>query len=255
MTLEEVNARIATLEQKIAEKKAMDARYNRPASTFDYIIAGDRSGLDRIAQQKMAEELNRQNKVIENEARQDEYVKNRNIALTKYQYAEQALDAANKSGDNIEIAKAERDLELAKEDFNYWNNKTDNKLEITPKQPEQTNTPTTTPTLSRSPILTPTNEEPKMNLESQIEQYKAITGGKNSKQYSAILDEIKSNPNYGQNKELQAQYERINKLYKNRLVWEADEAFMNNWDGKQPYDTKKFKLVFKNGKPSLARNK
>jgi hypothetical protein len=242
MTLEEVNARIATLEQKIAEKKAMDARYNRPASTFDYIISGDRSGLDRIAQQMMAEELNRQNKAIENVARQDEYVKNRNKAATTYKYAEQALDAANKSGDNVEIAKAERDLELAEEDFNYWNNKTDNKLDITPKQPEQTTKPTN-------------DNEPKMNLESQIEQYKAITGGKNSNEYSAILDEIKSNPNYGQSKELQAQYERINKLYKNRLVWEADEAFMKNWDGKQPYDTKKFKLVFKNGKPSLERNK
>ena len=241
MTLDEVNARIATLEQKIAEKKAMDARYNRPASTFDYIIAGDRSGLDRIAQQQMAEELNRQNKAIENIARQDEYVKNRNKAATTYQYAEQALDAANKSGDNVEIAKAERDLKLAKEDFNYWNNKTDNKLEITPKQP--------------TPTPTPTNEEPKMNLDSYMEQLKAITGGKNSKEYSAILDEIKSNPNYGQSKELQAQYERINKLYKNRLVWEADDAFMKNWDGKQPYDTKKFKLVFKNGKPSLERNK
>ena len=241
MTLDEVNARIATLEQKIAEKKAMDARYNRPASTFDYIISGDRSGLDRIAQQQMAEELNRQNKAIENIARQDEYVKYRNKAATTYQYAEQALDAANKSGDLNNIAKAERDLKLAEEDFNYWNNKTDDKLEITPKQP--------------TPTSTPTNEEPKMNLDSYMEQLKAITGGKNSKEYSAILDEIKSNPNYGQSKELQAQYERINKLYKNRLVWEADDAFMKNWDGKQPYDTKKFKLVFKNGIPSLERNK
>ena len=242
MTLDEVNAQIATLEQKIAEKKAMNARYNRPASTFDYIISGDRSGLDRIAQQMMAEELNKQNKAIENIARQDEYVKNRNKAATTYKYAEQALDAANNKGDDIEIAKAERDLELAKEDFNYWNNKTDNKLDITPKQSEQTTPPTN-------------DNEPKMNLASYIEQLNAITGGENSKKYSAILDEIKSNPNYGQSKELQAQYERINKLYKNRLVWEADEAFMNNWDGKQPYDTKKFKLVFKNGKPSLARNK
>lgn len=239
MTLDEVNARIATLEQKIAEKKAMDARYNRPASTFDYIISGDRSGLDRIAQQQMAEELNRQNKVIENAARQDEYVKNRNKAATTYQYAEQALDVANKSGDNVEIAKAERDLELAKEDFNYWNNKTDNKLEITPKQP--------------TPSSTPTNEEPKMNLASYVEQLNAITGGKNAKQYSAILDEIKSNPNYGQSKELQAQYERINKLYKNRLVWEADEAFMKNWDGKQSYNKKKFRVEFKNGKAKLVR--
>lgn len=239
MTLDEVNARIATLEQKIAEKKAMDARYNRPASTFDYIISGDRTGLDRIAQQQMAEELNRQNKVIENAARQDEYVKNRNKAAATYQYAEEALNTANKSGDLNSIAKAERDLELAKEDFDYWNNKTDNKLGITPKQP--------------TPSPTPTTEEPKMNLDSQIEQLKAITGGKNSKEYSAILDEIKSNPNYGQNKELQEQYERINKLYKNRLVWEADEAFMKNWDGKQTYDTKKFKVVYKNGVPKLDR--
>lgn len=214
MTLDEVNARIATLEQKIAEKKAMGARYNQPASTFDYIISGDRTGLDRIAQQRMAEELNRQNKVIENEARQDEYVKNRNKAAATYQYAEEALDAANKSGDLNSIAKAQRDLKLAEEDFNYWNNKTDNKLEITPKQP----TPQPTPT-----------EEPKMNLDSQIEHYKSITGGKNSKEYSAILDEIKSNPNYGQNKELQSQYERINKLYKNRLKDEAVQAYIKNW--------------------------
>lgn len=241
MTLDEVNARIATLEQKIAEKKAMDARYNRPASTFDYIISGDRSGLDRIAQQMMAEELNRQNKAIENVARQDEYVKNRNKAATTYKYAEQALDAANKSRDSNTIAKAERDLELAEEDFNYWNNKTDNKLEITPKQ--------TTPT------PTPTNDnEPKMNLESQIEQYKAITGGKNSKEYSAILDEIKSNPNYGQSKELQAQYERINKLYKNRLIWEGEQFYINNYKPGDPikegYEVEAYGL---DGKPSKIR--
>lgn len=240
MTLDEVNARIATLEQKIAEKKAMDARYNRPASTFDYIISGDRSGLDRIAQQQMAEELNIQNKVIENAARQDEYVKNRNKAATTYQYAEQALDVANKSGDNVEIAKAERDLEIAKEDFNYWNNKTDNKLEITPKQPEQTNTPT--------------NEEPKMNLASQIEHYKAITGGKNSKEYSDILKEIESNPNYGQSKELKAQYERINILYNNRLKWEAEQTYIKNWKPGDPikegYEVESYGL---DGKPSKIR--
>ena len=242
MTLDEVNARIATLEQKIAEKKAMGARYNQPASTFDYIISGDRTGLDRIAQQRMTEELNRQNKVIENAARQDEYVKNRNKAAATYQYAEEALDTANKSGDLNSIAKAQRDLKLAEEDFNYWNNKTDNKLEITPKQPAPTPTPT---------------EEPIINMDSYLEQLKAITGNKNSKEYSAILDEIKSNPNYGQNKELQAQYERINKLYKNRLVWEADYAYMKNWkpgdELKDGYEYSKFDE--RTGQPISIRKK
>lgn len=65
--LSEIDAEIARLKQRIAEKRAEENAYNRPASVYDYIIGGDRSGLDRIAQQKMAEkqnDLNRANALI-----------------------------------------------------------------------------------------------------------------------------------------------------------------------------------------------
>lgn len=111
MTLDEVNARIAALEQKIAEKKAMDARYNRPASTFDYIISGDRSGLDRIAQQKMTEtqgDLNRANALILSKAN-DSKQKEANLFNIKKQVStllseKNVLEAQGKPTNQIDSA-------------------------------------------------------------------------------------------------------------------------------------------------------
>lgn len=101
--LSEIDAEIARLKQRIAEKRASDRFYNKPASKFDYIISGDRSGLDRIAQQKMAEEQNKlqrdlTEKLSKNQkSEQEQYKRNEiankyQLALTDFELAQQQVD-------------------------------------------------------------------------------------------------------------------------------------------------------------------
>lgn len=56
MTLDEINARIAQLEQRIAEKKAYQRMYkpSKATATWDYVAEGDRSGLDNIHNEQTA---------------------------------------------------------------------------------------------------------------------------------------------------------------------------------------------------------
>lgn len=90
--LSEIDAEIARLKQRIAEKRAVENAYNRPASVYDYIIGGDRSGLDRIAQQKMTEELATINRIGQDESKLDTVRKElNNLIITK-----ETLDAQGK---------------------------------------------------------------------------------------------------------------------------------------------------------------
>ena len=127
MTLEEINARIAQLEQNIAEKKAYQRMYRpgKATATWDYVAEGDRSGLDNIhneetayhnmlrqqeqqnrmlkAQQEFTAEqnrLSRQNALdLAREQKEDQqrYVNNEvankyQLALTDYELAQQQVD-------------------------------------------------------------------------------------------------------------------------------------------------------------------
>ena len=90
--LSEIDAEIARLKQRIAEKRAVENAYNKPASVYDYIIGGDRSGLDRIAQQKMTEELATINRIGQDESKLDTVRKElNNLIITK-----ETLDAQGK---------------------------------------------------------------------------------------------------------------------------------------------------------------
>lgn len=101
--LHELDAQIEALKQKIAEKKASDILYNKPASTFDYIIAGDRSGLDRIAQQKFNEE-------------QSKLQRDLTEKLANKQNSEQEQYKRNEIANKYELANT--DYELALQTFN-----------------------------------------------------------------------------------------------------------------------------------------
>lgn len=101
--LSEIDAEIARLKQRIAEKRAEENAYNRPASVYDYIIGGDRSGLDRIAQQKMAEEQSRLQRDLteklskDQKSEQEQYKRNEiankyQLALTDFELAQQQVD-------------------------------------------------------------------------------------------------------------------------------------------------------------------
>lgn len=101
--LSEIDAEIARLKQRIAEKRAEENAYNRPASVYDYIIGGDRSGLDRIAQQKMTEEQSRLQRDLTEK-------------LSKDQKSEQEQYKRNEIANKYELANT--DYELALQTFN-----------------------------------------------------------------------------------------------------------------------------------------
>lgn len=151
MTLDEINEQIAKLMQEKAEDQAL-AHYVAPraSSRFDYIMNGDRSGLDKfdaseqayatmLAKQRMANDeaykqrlfnelskeadrlnalkIARQNKSIETDAKKDEYIRGRNKAVAILNYAQQALE---QDRNNIQLQK---EAQIAKEDFDFYDRK------------------------------------------------------------------------------------------------------------------------------------
>ena len=144
-----IDDRIAELKQRIAEKRAYQ-RMHKYASTWDYVAEGDRSGFDRMDAEEAAyhnmlahqaqqlnvlkaqqdftareNELNRinvqeiakQNKANEIEAKKDEYIRGRNKAASVLNYYQQAL---SQDPNNIRL---QNDVQVAKEDFDYYDRK------------------------------------------------------------------------------------------------------------------------------------
>lgn len=263
MTLDEVNKRIAYLEQKIAEKKAMDARYNRPASTFDYIISGDRSGLDRIAQQNMTEELAKKQQINTALDKMDELMKLRNKAVINVNYAEQALKSAKDKGVQTDIDAAERDLQLAKEDLAYYNNRTGytksptkgSSPEDKSKEGQETQAPSSSETTVETESQETPSKEPPVKLEVTIEDLNAITSKNSLSEMEEALKKAISHPMRGQDEKLEAAINNLNKLIANKKDWLADEEFMKNWKDGQPFNKNKFRRVISKGVWTLERKK
>jgi hypothetical protein len=136
----ELDTQIAELKQKIAQKKAaaLQSKYDRMndpdyrVARYDYIVSGDRSGLDRIseaerayknmlANQAHAKELAEAQRLDSQLYQMDEYMKNRSIAATKAQYAEHELAEANRNKDSAAIALAKQNKDIAYAELAYWN--------------------------------------------------------------------------------------------------------------------------------------
>lgn len=168
MTLDEINEQIAKLMQEKAEDQAL-AHYVAPraSSRLDYIVNGDRSGLDKfdaseqayatmLAKQRMADDeayrqrmfnelskeadrlnavkIAKQNKDSELEAKKDEYIRGRNKAASILNYSQQAL---SQDPNNIQLQK---EAKLAKEDFDFYDRKLGGKgYDNIPVQTEQSN--------------------------------------------------------------------------------------------------------------------
>lgn len=144
-----IDDRIAELEQHIAEKRAYQRLYpsHKYASTWDYVAEGDRSGFDKMDAEEAAyrnmlaqqaqqlnvlkaqqefnareNELNRQNALAiagQNKATNDRYneiklKQSQATAYNAYVYAKQAKDIADKEGNMMKIALANKNLSDAK---------------------------------------------------------------------------------------------------------------------------------------------
>lgn len=138
--MKELDTQIADLKQKIAQKKAasLQSKYDRMndpdyrLARYDYIVSGDRSGLDRIseaerayknmlANQAHALKLAKEQRLDSQLYQMDEYMKNRSIAATKAKYAEQELALANRNKDSAAIALAKTNKAIADAELAYWN--------------------------------------------------------------------------------------------------------------------------------------
>lgn len=214
--LSEIDAEIARLKQRIAEKRASDRLYNKPASKFDYIISGDRSGLDRIAQQKMTEAIADKQRINTALDKMDELMKLRNKAVINVNYAEQVLKDAENKGDQTAIEAAKRDLQLAKEDLAYYNNRTGYNE---------------TPTKESSPEPKQSSEvqDTPVNLKVDLERYKAFKKGNKAELYD-ILKEIEDNPNFNQSPELRAEYQRIKSIKSDEQLAAEKAARKAKWE-------------------------
>lgn len=258
MDIAAIKARIAELEQRKAERNAM--RGYRDVSYLDYMVNNDRSGFDRIdaseqayrnmiEQQKFHDDqrqatqlFNEQQREIDRELsrelaekqqttaaldKMDELMKLRNKAVINVNYAEQALKYAKDKGIKADIDAAERDLQLAKEDLAYYNNRTGYK---------ETPAPATTETT----VVTEPSE-PQVSLDSKIETYKSITKLETNALRDKVLNEMKSDPNFGQSKELQAQYERIKKITTSEEYKELVNKWRNEYEGLTPAKQREWK--------------
>lgn len=145
MDIGAIKARIAELEQRKAERNAM--RGYRDLSYLDYIAQGDRSGFDRIeadevayrnmlkqqAQQERmlglqqdftarenelnrinAQEIAQQNKATNDRYNEIKLKQSQATAYNAYIYAKQAKDMADKEGNMMKIALADKNLNDAK---------------------------------------------------------------------------------------------------------------------------------------------
>ncbi len=138
--MKELDTQIAELKQKIAQKKAssLQSKYDRMndpdyrLARYDYIVSGDRSGLDRIseaerayknmlANQAYAKELAEEQRKESQLYQMDDNMKSRANAAIKAQYADSEYKRALNSGDTDAINLATQNRDLANAELAYWN--------------------------------------------------------------------------------------------------------------------------------------
>lgn len=138
--MQELDTQIAELKQKIAQKKAaaLQSKYDRMndpdyrVARYDYIVSGDRTGLDRISEAerayknmlsnqahalKLAEAQRKESQLYQ----MDDNMKSRANAAIKAQYADSEYKKALNSGDTDAINLATQNRDLANAELAYWN--------------------------------------------------------------------------------------------------------------------------------------
>lgn len=229
------NEELALLNQQIEDVKSQIAA-NKVKSVpvpktnigwASYINSGDDKLLSRyqnaenawnlmMKQAEHASELADKNRASTDADRQMEYMKNRTNAKAKLDYAQAVYTDAVNKGNKLEIAKALSDLESAKNDYNWWSNKLNIEEDVKTNKVEST-------AASEPEGVKPEGNEPASDLKVYLEDLKAITSFKDLSGKNAKLTEIKNNPAYGSSPELQAEYNRLNKI-KDKATIAAESA-------------------------------
>lgn len=260
-TIEELDAKIATVKQQIADRNAMIVPQPKTRVGWaSYIIDNDRGLLDKYAdaerawyqmklqqeqqdklqkeQQKFAKELAREQRNQQDLIQMDENMKARANAAVKYNYALQNLDRANKSGIKADIDKAQLELALSRHELDYYNKRTgytEPKLETINKEEPNSET-----------------REDKASVPVKLEESKSKKSFKTEQDKKDHLANLKSMDPDGQNKEVQAEINRIKGITSteasNALLAKANEEYAKT--GK--YDKNIFKVKYSNNKATLV---
>lgn len=142
--MDQLNAEIAELEKKVAEQRAsrsrqlsdMKADPRWEIASLQFILNGDRSGMDVISQSVQAKEQMRQNEALqkamkqyEQDAKTEEWTMNYNKALHLYDAKRKLIDPAdpnsvaefNRTADEVNFFGNK----LGKEPVKYWGEKID----------------------------------------------------------------------------------------------------------------------------------
>jgi hypothetical protein len=271
--MDNLDERIAELEQRIAEKKAYQRMYapHKYASTWDYVAEGDRSGLDRMdaseaayhnmlrqqdqqnamlkAQQDFnakqnelnrqnAKEIAEQNRIIGANDKIDELTRLRGKALVNLQYAEAAYKQAEARGNIADIETANRDIQLAKEDLAYYNKRLGTNVSETKSESKQIED----------------NKVP-VKLEVTVEDLNSINSNNTLEEMETALEQAESHPLRGQDKQLESVINKLKSLIENKKAYIADEQFIKNWKDGQPFDKNKFRRLISKGVWILERKK
>lgn len=240
-SLQEIDADIAQVKAEIALRDKYIQGFNQPQTKVgwgSYIVNNDRGLLDQyqnrenqwknaIEQQLFQAEQNRLsresaekiagvNKAIAEEEKMDDYMRQRNRAITTLNYAKQRLDATPKEN-KAEYEAAARDVALAQHDVNYYNKKVGYKEPEAPVNDEQ-ETP-----------KTDSRDESK-SVPVKITDSKAIKRFKTKAERKAHADKLAAMDPEGQSKEIQEEINRINGLdtdedkAERKKAWEAGKT-------------------------------
>lgn len=239
----DIEARIQQLKAQIAEKEAYQKKlhesYSNPykkhsyANTWDYVVEGNRAGYDKedaeaAAYQKLlmeqaqadklqkeqmlnAQELARQNKATEDRYNEIKLKQSQATAYNSYVYAKQQKDMADKEGNMMKIALANKNLNDAKAGLQM--------LGINPDDYE-----------TKEPV---TNQPTSIDAGTRLSNIKGKKSFNTKQEKADYIESIKQDPMYGQDEgNLEAEVQRLEAIKTKEEIdaykKEAQESFDRN---------------------------
>lgn len=202
----------------------------------------EQNRLQRESTEKIAE-LNRGQTAEEHKAQN---IMNYQNALSTMQYAQQALDNARPG--STEYFQAQRDLAYAKSKAEYYQGLIPEQLWYKETVPVITDAAEAEAALKQFGTPAPLK---KWQIEDLNNEWKALnerSGGKYDDATAARMNEIADL--------LNDESLRVKTASKGKTINQInaeDQATMANWQPGMPYDTKRFKIKYVKGKPSLVR--
>lgn len=228
--MKELDTQIAELKQKIAQKKAaaLQSKYDRMndpdyrVARYDYIVSGDRSGLDRIseaerayknmlANQAHAKELAEAQRKEAYNYEMDEFIKNRANAENAFTYAVQELRKAKASNNVLDIALATKNYNDAKANLEYWDKRTGKQSVITDLFKDLEQEEQKAESKSVEPVK---NDNPLggFNVDTFVKDLEAIEDFETNADKAKKLKQIEAIKDWKQNTALVEQWNRLNKI-------------------------------------------